>query len=216
MPKPDWLEKRTDHETPELTDWDLQAVEDAILRRDATEAAAESRATEWLPEWMLGVRLQIDAERAGIQAEYNLAVAILTEQLRRRMRPVDARERALCARWQSEFEIQVDADISAQRGTRKSFDYPSGRAGRRHVKDMLEITDDKVALQWALENAPEACQAVLARKGPLTDWFKEHGEIPPGCILIDEHEKFYPQSKLEPAEPTKEEGQDGREDDSSV
>ena len=213
MLKPDYMEKRTDANEPEPTDWDLQAVENEVLQRLATAAAAESRATEWLPEWKLGQHLKIDAERTGVQAEYDAAVARLTEQRDRRLRPLDARERALCARWQAEFEIQVDADISAQRGKKKSFDYASGRAGWRHVKDKLEIADKKAALRWALKNATEACEPVLARKGPLTDWFKEHGEIPPGCVLIPEHEKFFPQSKLTPAEPNNEEVND---DEASV
>lgn len=64
----------------------------------------------------------------------------------------------------------------------------------RSVPARLDITNTEIAMAWCSEQQPElVCSKTtysLHKRGLQEHW-KQTGEIPPGCEVVEEHEKVY-------------------------
>lgn len=104
---------------------------------------------------------------------------------------VDAELAAIDWRWGAEFRKQVDADLAATKGKRKSVKYLTGTAGYRQTPGKLVFKDAEALVQWASENLPEAIK-LTARKTPVAEHIKLTGEIPPGVEWVAPCNQFFP------------------------
>lgn len=161
-----------------------EQVQADLLAREAELIASPDGDTAWLPEWYLGKLAECEALRAR-----------LDEQFRKLATQIDTRQRVLETRWGGAFRQQVEKDIEADGGRKRSHDYLTGRAGWRKRQGKMVIDDKRTALPWVLEHCPEACEPTIARLTPLKEHFKQHGEEPPGCRWIPESDEFYPAMK---------------------
>lgn len=119
--------------------------------------------------------------------------AVAAEQYARIQKMFDGRERSLEYTKGAEFRAIAEADIASNPKGR-FFQYAMGRVQIRAGKDKLVVNDEAAAIQWAKDvEAVEAINTTESiRKTPLMDHFKETGEVPDGCEIIEATDKFYP------------------------
>lgn len=180
--------------------------EQAIEQREPDEAellaaTLEPEPDQSLPVWYLGELTKIDAMAERIR-----------EQSARMLAQLETHRRALAFRYGAEFRAQVEADLAAQRGRKKSVDYPTGRAGFRQKPGKLTITDAKALSEWCAEHCMEAMELKIARTTPIREHYERTGELPPGCVYTHPGDEFYPPLNL-PRLPDREPDQPPTEED---
>lgn len=159
----------------------------------AAEIAADpQRERMSFPEWYLAVLGNCDAAEERLREQYN------------RMRAaIDARRKALEWRFGSAFRAQVEADLAAQKGKKKSVSYLTGNAGFRKTRGRLIFKDGEALKVWCAENLPDGLKLELS-KTAISEHIKVTGEVPPGAEWEPESDKFYP--AVERPELTEEDG----------
>ena len=97
------------------------------------------------------------------------------------------------------MKAQVDADLLAQSGNKKSVDYFGGRAGYRKKPERVEVevTDEQVAIQQLEQLCPEAVRKNI-HLPTLKAYIQQTGDVPEGVSadIIDAHDEFYPSIDL--------------------
>lgn len=120
----------------------------------------------------------------------------LREQIRKQadilLGHVAAREKALQWVLGGQFRTQVEADLKAQGGKKRSVDYLTGRAGHRAQPDKFTILDEPALKAWCLEHCDDALELKIQRTTPIKDHIKSTGEVPPGSHWAPGADKFYP------------------------
>ncbi len=155
-----------------------------ILESEADFEKKQSQAIDqsWLPNWYLKKLTDFAAERKKLKAQHEV-----------RQAQVDAEERALSYNWGLECRKEIELQIEAQTGKKKSIDFDYGRAGSRTVAESkrLDIIDEKKAIDAITESCPEALKIGYS-KTRLRKFFDETGEELPGTELITtpRHEIF--------------------------
>lgn len=156
----------------------LEQVE--VLERDHDSAISGAASTN-LQTWFLGQEAQLEAMEAR-----------LAEQAKIIQAQIDARRKALHYRWGEAFRAKVLEDLKAQGGKKKSVDYGLGKAGLRTKPEKFQILDGPALQAWCEVHCMDALELKIARTGPIKDWIKANGELPPGCDLFEKREEFYP------------------------
>ena len=172
----------TKPDAEELTDeqLDMVAVQEDLLARHATIEQQRGDA-DWLPPWYLARVAECDAVQARIK-----------EQTKALLGDVESRRQALARCWGAAFQAQVDSDLEAQGGKKKSINYSTGKAGYRKSRERLAILDDAEFITWAKMECPDCLEYRVARKTPAVEHMKETGELPPGTALLPAEDQFYP------------------------
>ena len=153
-----------------------EAVEELrVLEADAQLAESRADDMSWLPEWCLRKL-----------AEFVSAEEAIKEHSAKLLKQVDTRRRSLLWKWGRQVNAQVNADLRAQGGKKKSFQYATGRAGYRTnpSRDAVAVTDEPVAMAAAARQCPEAIK--VTRKllpSELQKHLKATGEILPGTAV---------------------------------
>ena len=174
---------------------ELAAIDQAAAEMDADYQAAQQKAeeaglspTSWLPNWYLKTVCQLKSARNLIKDQAKVLLA-----------QVDARERALQWHRGLDMKAQVDADLSAQPGKKKSVDYFGGRAGYRKKPERVEVTvtDEAVAIQQLEPLCPEAVRKSI-HLPTLKAYIQQTGDVPEGvnAEIIEAHDEFYPSIEL--------------------
>ncbi len=165
---------------------DIAMDELGVLLADAELARRDSDdegGNHWLPPWYLGRLEEFKALREVIKVQCNKMLG-----------QVAAREKALQWKWGQPFQAQVNQDLQAQGGKKKSVDYPTGRAGFRSTggKPQLVIHDEEEALEAAEVVCPDAVTKSL-RKADIKE-FLASGHTLPGAELeeTETQDTFYP------------------------
>jgi hypothetical protein len=74
----------------------------------------------------------------------------------------------------------------------KTLHTPAGSVSLRTVPAHVSIEDEGNAMQWAKANHPHA---VVTRESlsaaEIKAWVSATGEIPPGCVMVDDEERMY-------------------------
>jgi hypothetical protein len=173
------------------TELDRPAIDVAMEEVEALLADSHTAQTDdgrWLAPWYLRKLAELDA-----------AEAMIDEQAKRMKSQIGARRKALEWKWGEPFRAQVDADIQAQGGKKKSVDYLTGRAGYRAVggRPKVTITDEAQAIAAAERACPAAVKKSLLLT-PLLDHVKATGEVLPGTdyTVTPKEERFYPTTGL--------------------
>ena len=113
----------------------------------------------------------------------------LEKQHTRRIKQLENEEQFLKNRFGRELEGFVRAHLD---GSRKSIDFPHGRAGFRKTRETVEIVDQEAAVNWAKENCFEALRKKeWTIKTPLIKYLRDTGVIPDGCEHEPAKDKFY-------------------------
>ncbi len=121
------------------------------------------------------------------------AKARVTAQYEAMIRGLESKQKSLQYFKGQEFRQRIAAMIEATGGKKKSINLLTGKTGYRTVKGTLQINDEEAAMAWAEQNCPEAVKVTKRLvKTPLMDYLKDTGELPDGCELTDDVEKFYP------------------------
>lgn len=122
-------------------------AQEAALDAKRDKLSNEQWLVEKMPEWYIGKK-----------AELNAAREIIKEQAKRMLAQIDAREKVIDWNWAEQFQAQVNTDLRAQGGKKKSIDYLTGRAGWRSTggKPTLVVEDEAKALAMAELMCPEA------------------------------------------------------------
>ena len=176
----------TDETALATSEVDIAMDELGVLLADAELARQNSDdegGMHWLPPWYLGRLAEFDALREVVKVQCNKMLA-----------QVAARQKALEWKWGQQFQAQVNQDLQAQGGKKKSVDYPTGRAGFRSTggKPTLVIRDEDEALAAAEVVCPDAVKRTL-RKAELKE-FLAAGNTLPGAELqpTEKRDTFYP------------------------
>lgn len=177
-------------ETTALTTVDQAFAElGEMLEADAKHAEKqyEEAGVDWLPNWFLGKKAELDAARERIK-----------EQAAVMLRQIDGVEKALWWHYGVDFMSQVSRDINAQDGKKRSMDYHHGRAGYRKVssKPTVVIDDSEKAVAYAMVSlADDAVKQTVSTKAVL-DHFKATGEELPGTHIeqTEEKDSFFPKN----------------------
>jgi len=174
---------------------ELAAIDQAMVEMQAElsplaadAALAESRADgdmSWLPEWYLRKLAEVEAAEAAIK-EHTQAL----------LRQCGARRKALEWKWGREVNVQVDKDLRAQGGPKRSVRYATGVAGYRAVggKDRVVVVDEERAMAAAAKSCKDA---IKVERTLLTSILLEHlkktGEALPGTKLesTPREDRFY-------------------------
>ena len=112
--------------------------------------------------------------------------------------------------WHARIKEKIDKEIRYHEGSLqyyfyglpdevKTIDLSNGTFGRRTVRTNLKIEDKDAALKWAQDNQLDHLikQTPSLIKAELDKHFKTNGEIPEGCDLEDEHQRYQYQPKVE-------------------
>lgn len=74
----------------------------------------------------------------------------------------------------------------------KTLHTPAGSVSLRTVPAHVEIAEEADAMQWAKANHQ---QAIVKRESlsaaEIKAWVGATGEIPPGCVMVDDEERMY-------------------------
>ena len=146
----------------------------AVLQADANLAESRHDPNDpmgWLGDWFTLQQTMLDAARAAVKAQAKVM-----------LRQIEARRKTLEWNWGREFRIQVDKDLRAQHGKKKSVDYEGGRAGYRIAggKETLVVEDEDAAATFAAMNVPDALKTEVL-KSVLLEHAQATGEEIPGC-----------------------------------
>ncbi len=169
-------------ESTELTEWtELSAILTAELEQ------REGKDKHALQEWYLGRLASIEARRDLVKA------GAASMQIR-----LDTEEAALVWKFGQLFQDKVLEDLDKQPGKSRSVQYLLGKAGLRKQPGGLMVVDDQKALEWAdAGGCPAAVKTVKSLlKTPLNETWQATGLIPPGCVLTEAKDKFYPVSDI--------------------
>jgi len=111
-------------------------------------------------------------------------------------RAIQRRKDAIAYRWGPEVQLRVSADLRNKKGKSKSVSYLTGRAGYRRKQETIEFKygDYDTELIAACEkDIPDAVRvSKRVNKGPIIEYLKKTGELPPGVKYIGPREDFYP------------------------
>lgn len=162
----------------------IEAEEKALIAEYEARVESEDRElAEWLPPWMLTEFTACDAaDRAIIDAAKDAKAR------------VSARRNYLIRRWGEEFKAIVDRDLKAEK--RRSVIYPTGKAGYRHSRATVVVTDEAKAIAWCMEHCQEAIDMELKRKTPaayiIIGMIEAGGECPEGFEYHPAEDRFFP------------------------
>jgi len=161
------------------------------------KAVKDENRDKWIPIFLAKKEAQRKAE-----------IATLQEMLGKLIDHANAEYRATHYRWGQAAQNEVDRQIEAAGGKKKSINTPYGRLGYRTTKGSLQIDDLAAAKEWAVDNLArnELIQAISGlNKTPLIDNTKHLADVdkvtgevvttstpPPGCTFYPAAEKFYP------------------------
>jgi len=74
----------------------------------------------------------------------------------------------------------------------KTLHTPAGSVSMRSVPSHVSVDDEGDAMQWAKANNPNA---IVIRESlsaaEIKAWVSATGEIPPGCVLVEDEERMY-------------------------
>lgn len=143
-------------------------------------ALEAQRGRENLPTWFLGQQAMLDALAERVK-----------EQSAVMLRQIETRRRALNWKWGLEFSRQVADDLAAEKGKRKSVDYATGRAGFRATPGKLTIVDAEQLRAWCEAHYMDGLKLEIS-KSAIDRYFKDTGEVPPGCHYSPPGDRFYP------------------------
>jgi len=169
---------------PEPEDKQLSTVDEFIADgMEITETDLQRIEENGLAEWFLGELAMQDALEEKIKAQYKVLLA-----------QVEASRKAIWWVYGQDFQIEVNRDIQAADGKKKSKDYFTGRAGFRTTggKSKAVVTDEVQAMASAEILCPDAIKRSL-KPSVLAEYAKD-GEPLPGTTIetTPQVESFYP------------------------
>lgn len=168
------MTKTTAITKPKLT----EAMQEAFREIDFPEQTLRTP----FQEWFLGLHAQYEAEHKRVTQG--------AEQILKYIRNCQLKLHYIHG---AKFQEMVEQDIERQPGEKKSYRYLQGLAGTRARQQKIVIEDEDAVIKWCEENCPTAlATTIYVRRTPLNEHFAATGELPPGCGLIEAHDKFYP------------------------
>ena len=154
---------------------DAQAAEWAIQQDQAdADHAAEGKADmAWLPGWLCRQDALLTAELETLKRQHRVRVA-----------QVQARQMAMHARWSEQAAAEIQRQLAAQGGKKKSFETDYGRCGLRTVaaRDVVVILNEDAATSAAALTCPKAVKTSLL-VSEILKHTHETGEELPGTRL---------------------------------
>ena len=157
---------------------DAEYREDAVAELherfgDAQRFAADYEGDAWLPGWFCRESARLDAEEAALKAQYA-----------KRRGQLDARRLAMRIVWRKPLNAEVDRQLAAQAGKKRSIETEFGRCGYRATaaREGVVVHNETAALAAAAFACPDAISATL-RPAELLAYTHKTGEELPGTRL---------------------------------
>lgn len=142
-------------------------------------------------EWAAG---QVDQQVREIKAW----VDSIAEQHRGR---IQNQINQLNIRFGEDFQQAVTADLKAQGGKKKSFDYILGKAGWRKGKDTIDVADEKKAIAHAEMHHPQCVKSKLDKAAMKALYNDGKGELLDGTSFKPGRQEFFPNVEGKPLPP---------------
>lgn len=168
---------------------------------DEAIANAIDNATSWLEEWDASQPVIEDVSDAELELTHYVrvqnAIAAEMDRVEAQYKGIMRQLAAKKAWFESQYSGRAAvACKSLLKGKAKSVKTIYGTAGFRTVKPLLVVEDD-VAVMDNVEAGKLPAEIVKMKvthsidKSALNKWFDETGEIPVGCTVAPEEERFY-------------------------
>ena len=182
-------------DTPDYAVDQAAAEIDWIIADAALEQKQHEEGDEWLPEWFL-----------RNDKGYTDAIATIKVQAAKLIKHEETRRAGLWYNFGMRFQSQVNKDVQAQEGKKKSIHYLSGTAGFRTSggRPKVVITDNAKA-GIALDTAYPEAVTYKINKPAVLKYYKATGEVVDGIEIEmpEVQETFFPKppAKPQPEEP---------------
>lgn len=134
-----------------------------------------------LPNWYVLTMAQLDDQEERIKAQAKIL-----------RNAVETRRKALAWKFGAAVKAEIDKQLAAQKGPKKSITLAMGSAGYRMAKGKIIQHDRKALAEWCVEHCVEALDYKVARTTPIVEHIQATGEIPPGVEWIPPGDVFFP------------------------
>jgi len=165
---------------------ELALLQERILWEQESKTGTPQKKTEFHitkkeeAEWLVGKLTALDAKEEILERQYNAM-----------KREIENDRRFFEWRFGRELQEWVSRNLPPKK---KSIKLLTGTVGFRTRPPRLEVVDENVALEWAKQHAPDVVEIITTERilrVPLKEHFEKAGEVPPGCALSAEEERFF-------------------------
>lgn len=136
-----------------------------LLDAEAAAVALDDGTEEWIAPWVVSKVIALRARAAAAKESYVAVTAGIQHE-----------ENLILAKYGAKFRVQIECDLKGTK--KKTFNYPTGKAGLKKRPDRLEVVDEKAAIEWADIFEPDFIKRLLTGKPEMKKRIAKGQEIP--------------------------------------